>query len=467
MLKNMMKRFAVPQRYHNVFRPDPAVEAENAIDRRRFLAGAGTVATGGGVLAASMLADLNGGAKAATGTPIPIGVPLPLTGGAATDGINSKKGMEWACETLNAEGGILGRPVEPHFIDTKNQSADEVSSAVKSLIDRNKVHAIITFYNIGSNEAEYEPIADAGIIYMHCNTAISHQNLVMKDPNRYFGCFMSDPAEYWYGVGYPVMLESLVKSGLWKPDNNKLAVIAGSLPYSTVIANAMKEHAPKHGFEVVFSEVVNVPTTEWGPVLEKVRQIKPAAIANTHFFVGDIAQCQVQFAQNPTNSLFYYQYGALLKSFSEIAGDAAEGVLTSSVLGVLPDAFGNAFAKRARDKFGNDVELEPVSAVFYELYHYALCAAFAGGTGEPGNDKQNRKIAANLKRFTFRGADGTYWYHPEWNSCVPYPIYTKDASMGTPYLLFQIQDPKAVQPRKLIYPEPYNDGAFKIPHWFK
>ena len=95
----------------------------------------------------------------------------------------------------------------------------------------------------------------------------------------------------------------------------RLAIIVGSIPYSIVIADAMKKTAGDRGFEVAFSEVVQTPTTEWGPVLAKVRQIDPAAIANTHFFAGDIAQCQLQFVENPTNSLFYYQYGASPEGF--------------------------------------------------------------------------------------------------------------------------------------------------------
>ena len=119
---------------------------------------------------------------------------------------------------------------------------------------------------------------------MHVNTAIQHHNTVKSNPDRYFNCFMADPAEYWYGGGYITMLKDLRDSGQWKMPNNKIALIVGSIPYSVVIANAMKEFAPDAGFEVAFSEVVQTPTTEWGPVLAKVRKVNPGAIANTHFF---------------------------------------------------------------------------------------------------------------------------------------------------------------------------------------
>ena len=128
------------------------------IDRRSFLKTAA-----GGALGVSALSMLNRGASAATGKPIPIGSMYPLTGWAAADGQGYKRGVELAMEEINANGGILGRPLEPHFVDTKNMSAAEVTSAANFLIDKHEVHAIINGYNIGPNDAEYEPIADAGM----------------------------------------------------------------------------------------------------------------------------------------------------------------------------------------------------------------------------------------------------------------------------------------------------------------
>jgi len=419
---------------------------------------------GGSALGLGALAMMNGEAKAQSGDPIPIGSMYPLTGPAATDGQGYKRGVELAIEEINDYGGILGRPLEPHFVDTKNMSASEVVAAANFLIDRHEVHAIINGYNIGPNDAEYEPIADAGIIYMHVNTAIQHHETVKSDPDRYYGCFMADPAEYWYGAGYITMLADLRDSGVWTPPNNKVAIIVGSIPYSIVIADAMKDAAAEKGFEIAFSEVVQTPTTEWGPVLSKIRQIDPAAIANTHFFAGDIAQCQLQFVENPTNSLFYYQYGALQKDFRDIAGDASVGALTGTVDGLLPDDYAQPYVDAHAAKYGADSDPQPGALSYGPMHHYALAAAVAGGTGEPGNYDQNRKIAWALKQFTFRGPTGSYWYHPEFQATVPYPTFTRDASLGHPHMLQQIQD--KTKPPVVVYPEPYNVGAFQTPSWF-
>jgi branched-chain amino acid transport system substrate-binding protein len=427
----------------------------------------GLIGAGGAAFGASMLATLNEGRAAKSSDTIPIGQMVSLTGPLAVDGVEHKHGLEMAIEEINAAGGILGKKLVATTINSGNQTAEEVTSAARLLIDRHGVHAIINGYNVGANQAEYDPIADAGIIYIHYNTSIGHHEVFKTDPNKYFGIFMADPAEYYYGIGLPVMLNRIRSAGVWKPKNNKIALITGSLPYSTVISNAIRASAKKSGFEVSFEEVVPVPTTEWGAALNKIRSDPPAAIVNTHFYPGDIAQCQLQFAQNPTNSLLYYQYGPLLKAFSDIAGESARGVLTSTVIGILPDEIGNAFRKRYWEKFGQKAEADPGASTYSEMYHYAIAAAMAGGTGEPGNAAQNRKIAENLKRFVYRAPFGTLRYDPEFNAAIPYPTVSNDPSLAMPHLLYQVKDPKAAVPKKLIFPEPYNEAEFEIPPWFR
>ncbi len=160
-------------------------------------------------------------------SPVMIGSMVPLTGSSANDGREFRNGLNMAIDEVNARGGILGRPLQAVFIDTGNQTATEVVRAARQLISTHKVAAIINGYNIGPQNAEYEPIADAGIIYIHHNTLVQHHDTVASDPKRYFGCFMSDPAEYWYGPGFIKFLSWLRDSGRWKPRNRRVVILSG------------------------------------------------------------------------------------------------------------------------------------------------------------------------------------------------------------------------------------------------
>lgn len=395
---------------------------------------------------------------------IPIGSMVPLTGASAADGREFRNGVLLAVEEINASGGILGQQLAPIFVDTADQSAESVMAAARNLISTHKVHAIINGYNIGAQNAEYDAVADAGIIYIHHNTLLQHHDTVISDPNRYFGCFMGDPAEYWYGQGFIKFISWLRDTGQWRPDSNRLAIISGSRPYSIVIANAMCSVAEDFGWSVVFGpEIVKTPTTSWSSVLERVRATRPVVLANTHFYARDIAHFQLQFIRNPLDCLVYLQYGAMHKTFIEIAGAAAEGAVVGTVIGLLHDEVGRDFSRRYFARFGSESTPEVGCLPYSSVHHYAIAAAVAGGTAPPFEHNQNREIARRLLEISYRSVTGTIRYHPRWQAAVPYPDATNDPSQGVPHLFYQIHDYRKEQ--VVIAPVPYNTGHFRLPPW--
>ncbi len=428
---------------------------------RRELFKRGVVAAGG---SAAILAGLNGEAKA-DGEPIPVGQAAPLTAFAAADGIEFQNGLNLACEEINAMGGILGRPLEPYFEDTKEMGDATNVQAVQRLIDRHGVYAILNGYNVGSGTAIQDVVADAGIIYVHYDTTIGHNNLIKSDPERYYGSFQGDPAEYWYGPGYLKFMAQLEEQGKWKRANNKMAIITSAGVYSVNIANALRDTGKDYGWEISLFETVNVPISEWGPTLAKLRADPPGAIAITHFYPQDLAQFMVQFVPNPTPSLIYMQYGPTLPSFREVGKDAVNGVLFATVVGCLQDEIGKAFETRYKAKFGPNAGHMSGGQSYDGAYIWAIAAALAGGPGEQGNDEQNRKVAARMRQLIYRGVNGTTRFIPNENAAYTYPTQVNDSSLGMPHLFLQHQD--YTKDATLIAPAPYGVGDFKLPPWLK
>ncbi|WP_280940226.1 ABC transporter substrate-binding protein [Methylobacterium sp. 10] len=396
--------------------------------------------------------------------PIPIGSMIPLTGPSAADGAEFRNGMTLAVEELNAQGGLLGRKLQPIFADTCRQTAEEVVGAARMLIEKHQVHAIICGYNIGPQNSEYEPIADAGIIYVHANTLLQHHDTIMSDPKRYFGCFMADPADYWYGPGFIKFISWLRDTGQWTPSSDRLAIIAGSKPYSIVIAQSMAAAAVDYGWRLCFGpKIVQTPTTEWRQVIDEVRATNPAVVANTHFYAGDLAYFQRQFMENPIDCLVYLQYGAMHRTFADIAQEASVGIIVSSVIGLLRDEVGKSFEARYNARFGEGASATIGCQSYSNMHHYAVAAAMAGGSGAPGDFEQNRRVARALKGMIYRSVHGTIRYHPDWQAAVPYPVVTHDPSLGMPHIFYQIHDHR--KPLSMIAPEPYNTERFILPPW--
>ena len=432
----------------------------SGVSRRSFLKKSG-LAAGAAVSGPAALMALNKGAKA-EGEPIPVGGAVPLTGWAASDGIEVRRGLEMAVEEVNALGGLLGRPIELHIEDTSTMGANFVIQALQRLIDRHEVHAVINGYNAGTLTAEYDTIADAGILYLHHNTASSHKRTIASDPERYFGTFMSDPADYWYGPGLMQFLKDLEESGQWTRPNNKLFLITGSDDNMMTIGNAIRSTYEGFGWEISGNEVVVTPISEWGPTLAKVRQDNPAVLAVIHWVPQDLAQFMLQFTPNPTNSIVYMQYGPSLQAFRDIGGEAVVGVTYSTVIAQLQDEKGNAFGASYKAKFGDDASPLIGAQSYDSFYNWIIAAAIAGGSGAPGDFDQNRKISHWLNNMTYRGVMGTMNYDIN-QECIPYPDATSDPSLGMPHQYIQIQE--LTEPPVIIAPSPYDTGGFLTPPW--
>ena len=167
---------------------------------------------------------------------------------------------------------------------------------------------------------------------------------IKSDPERYFGSFQGDPAEYWYGPGFLKFVQQLEEAGNYKRANNKMAVILSAGVYAANIANAIKEKAAEYRLGDQPVRDRERADLGMGP---DAGQDPPgpagASSAVTHFLPADLAQFMVQFAPNPTNSLVYMQYGPSIPAFREIAKEASNGVLYATVVGALQDEIGTAF----------------------------------------------------------------------------------------------------------------------------
>jgi branched-chain amino acid transport system substrate-binding protein len=196
-----------------------------------------------------------------------------------------------------------------------------------------------------------------------------------------------------------------------------------------------------------------------------LRQDPPGVIVVTHYFPADLAQFMVQFMNNPTPSLIYMQYGPSVKSFRDIAGPAAAGVVFSTVIGALQDEIGLDFETRYKARFGADAGHKSGVQSYNAAWIWATAAALAGGSGAPGDEEQNRKVAERIRAIIHRGPNGTTRFIPGEQAAASYPGGTEDPSLGMPHQFLQIQDHNA-EP-VLIAPWPYAKADFVTPPWIK
>ncbi len=91
------------------------------------------------------------------------------------------------------------------------------------------------------------------------------------------------------------------------------------------------------------------------------------------------------------------------------------------VVGALQDEIGTAFEKRYKEKFGANAGHNSGAQSYDGAYVWATAAALAGGSGEPGNEEQNRKVAARMRAMIYRGVTGTTRFIPDEQAAYTYP----------------------------------------------
>lgn len=109
------------------------------------------------------------GRRARAADPIRIGWVGPLSPpGGYAEGTNMKNAAALAVEQINAKGGVLGRPVEVSYADTRGMPA-EGRTAAERLVQENKVVAVFGEFHSPVALAEIEVFHRYGTPFMACD----------------------------------------------------------------------------------------------------------------------------------------------------------------------------------------------------------------------------------------------------------------------------------------------------------
>ncbi|MBI3647827.1 MAG: branched-chain amino acid ABC transporter substrate-binding protein [Actinobacteria bacterium] len=433
------------------------------LSRRKFLQGATTAGVGGLVVGGAGGFVAGRGSKSSTNTtggtgastePILIGSASPVTGPFASDGQQMVRGQQLAIDEINANGGLLGRQLKLQVLDSKAQEPDVMKNVLQKLVSQN-VAAIFAGFTTYTS-VEFPIVAQAGMPMFHVNTW--HGNVEYVQQNNITNIFQGDPSETSYGSGFITLVNQFIDSGAWTPSSKSTYVVTSNDPYSLAIAKAFKAGMEKQCWKTLGFEQYTVPQADYGGQLVKIRNNPPGIVFFSSYAPGDEASFIKQFAESPTPSLVYEQYAPSIPEYLDLAKDAANGVLWSTVVGVLA---GDDRAKAFIDKFTQKFSRPPGfsnAGDQYDLVH--LWAEAAAVAGDPFDFA---KVNAAVANTVYRGTCGAYSFLPGTLTCYPYPDETLDPSLGMAHLTFQIQNGEQV----LISPDPYTTGKFELPSWLR
>jgi len=248
--------------------------------------------------------------------PIRIGEYSSLTGKEAGFGQTSHQGVVLAIEEINAAGGVLGRPLELFYEDNQTK-AGESATAVKKLISRNKVVALIGEVSSGRS-LEAAPIAQAARIPMIAPAATNPK--VTQTGNYIFRVCFIDPFQ-------GTVMAKFAKEDL---KVKKVAILSSvSNAYSLGLARFFKETFTAGGGEIATEKNFSEGDKDFRAQLTAVK----ASGAEAVFVPGYYTECALIVRQARDLGLtvpFFGGDGWEDEQLLKIGGDALNGCYYST-----------------------------------------------------------------------------------------------------------------------------------------
>jgi len=385
--------------------------------------------------------------------PLLIGSVLPLTGPARSDGLEMRTGTALAIGEINARGGVAGRRIEHVVVPTDIFDPVSVRAAFQALTDA-EVDAITSLY-VFCEDAAIGSASDYGAPFLHAMASEHMAQHTREDPGRFSRMFQVCPSEVHYGRGFVRFLDDLSASGAWRPRHRSVLFIETLLESSQMATPDTLERAERSGWRVAGVHHVAAQAARWDDVVDVVHRTDPDAILVTDFIPDELAGFQRAFAADPTEALVYAVYSPSVPEFLELAGEAAEGMLWSTVTGTYGDPVGQEFGHRYARVNGRRPGRSHAGIAYDEVH--LLAQAWAA----VDNPRDFRSVADRLRALRYRGVNGTYAMDNEHQIALAYPDATNDPSLGQAHLVLQVQQGE----HRIVDPTPYVEAAFRNPPW--
>src|SRR5262245_843591 len=309
-------------------------------------------------------------------TPIRIGAALSATGNYSAQGGYQREGCLLCQKHVNAQGGILGRPIEFVIYDDGSDEKTVVRFYEK-LITEDKVEAVLGPY--GSQLTEVA--ADVNEKHRKLMIAPTAGSTSIYEKGRRYIVMMLSPVE-----SQPEgLLDLAARNGL-----RRLAVIKLDGLVANAWANGAVELAKKKGLELVFLESYPNSTTDFSALLSKVKAAKPDVLVAGSVRLPDLVTITRQMREADLNvsMLSSVPYGLLPDYYKQLGKDAEFVYAGSFWEGTLPYPGNQEFVAAYEKEYNRIPAVQSAAA-------YAACRLLldtARRTGSLDSDKLSEAL---------------------------------------------------------------------------
>ena len=192
-------------------------------------------------------------------TPIRIGMPVALTGPAGEIGLQMRRGAELWAKELNAKGGLIGRQIEIHVVDSAGDPATCVRLG-QELVERNNCHLLFGMVLSSEALAVVPKLAEWKAIFMSSDNGDGRLTGSSYVPN-FFRANISGPMET------RVISLWIRKSGL-----KKFYSLGMDYAWGHNSIGVFKDEVKKAGLDYVGDVFSPIGTKDFSTYITKIRQ---------------------------------------------------------------------------------------------------------------------------------------------------------------------------------------------------
>jgi branched-chain amino acid transport system substrate-binding protein len=316
---------------------------------------------------------------------IQIGAILEFTGDYASQGENSKNGIELAKKEINEKGGILGKQIEIIYQDNKNDSPKDALSAFQYL--KNQGVNLMIGPNLTPSATVLVPILEQNGVLMISPSVGSEK----------FG----EGSKYAFDVWPPDMGTSAnLAEYLFNSGYRKIAILGTQQEWKKQQAEYVKEAFEKLGGTVTVTEIPLDDNNDLRTEALKIKESNPEAIVFTNYGKSDISAIRIR------------ELGVEVPFFSVLIDEKnivdARGALEGTVF-VTSYSPTEEFVQKYKDEYGTDPQFS--SDTSYDALHVLANAI------ENSGSTKTKAVANELSKIkNWSGASGNFSFNEHGNA---------------------------------------------------
>ena len=278
-----------------------------------------------------------------------LGILSPYTGPAAQTGTEIKNGASLAFDSINWQIGKY--KIVPVWIDSQSDPA-KATNAYEQAIVQDHIQAGLQNWHSSVAVAIMEVTAKYKIPHLLGTGSTALINEKFKSNQDKYGYWMikSWPIPSKLSVAYVQALEDAIKKGAYKPKNKTVCLYAEDTDYGRAAVDGFRDGFVKAGWKILSTEYFPLGQTEFYPVLNKIKGMKPDEVAGISTAAPALTAFIKQADEVGVEGVLIADGLGWFGDWYKLTGNASDLVLDE--IPTWSTAAGKAFADKYKGKYG-------------------------------------------------------------------------------------------------------------------